>query len=130
MYEGEPIAGGGRVRFVPLDSHGEPADGKAAIGELALDGTFQLTTYEAKDGALIGEHRVEIVQNHVLKPAEYASDPAPRNGGAVPTPILVRASQLVPPEDRIPSIYSGPQSPLRAAVEFGQTAMQFDLIRQ
>jgi hypothetical protein len=39
----------------------EPAGGKAsAVGQIAPDGTFKLSTFGADDGAIPGQHRVAI----------------------------------------------------------------------
>lgn len=55
--DGSPLKGG-RVEF-----RIEPEEGKRinARGEIAVDGTFKLTTFSPNDGALAGEHEVVIV---------------------------------------------------------------------
>ena len=50
-YEGQPLPQG-RIGFYP-------DEGRPAYGEI-VEGKFQLTTIEAGDGALVGEHRVSI----------------------------------------------------------------------
>jgi hypothetical protein len=48
------VLGGYQISF-------EPADGKASsVGEIKADGTFDLTTFSAGDGALPGKNRVAI----------------------------------------------------------------------
>jgi hypothetical protein len=52
-YKGKPLEGG-TVRFEPEDG------GREAAGNIASDGTFELTTFQANDGAVAGTHRVAI----------------------------------------------------------------------
>src|SRR5262249_28384104 len=42
-----------------------PEAGRAAIGEIATDGTYTLTTFRPDDGALVGKHRVSIQATRV-----------------------------------------------------------------
>jgi hypothetical protein len=58
---------GGSVLFRPLSS-----DGKAAVGEIQPDGTFQMMTDSPGDGVLIGQYRV------VVAGQRGATDPALR----------------------------------------------------
>ncbi|NQV28402.1 MAG: hypothetical protein HQ518_28960 [Rhodopirellula sp.] len=47
----------------------ETLNGKTPItatGEIAPDGTFQLGTFEAKDGAIAGQHRVAVIADNVI----------------------------------------------------------------
>lgn len=37
-----------------------------ASGEIAADGTFQLGTYQPKDGAIAGEHRVAVISDYEI----------------------------------------------------------------
>ena len=37
-----------------------------ASGEIASDGTFELGTFQAKDGAIAGEHRVAVIADHEI----------------------------------------------------------------
>lgn len=52
---GEPVADA-QVAFVPV------GEGKAATGNTASDGTYELTTYTAGDGAAAGEYKVKITK--------------------------------------------------------------------
>ena len=63
---GKPVTQG-YVRFLP-------EAGRAAVGEIAPDGSYQLTTFEPGDGALVGKHKVTIEAKKVL-----SSDPVPQS---------------------------------------------------
>ncbi len=52
-----------------------------ATGEIASDGTFQLGTFQAKDGAIAGKHRVVVIANHVIGTGEERPE-------ALPPPLL------------------------------------------
>jgi hypothetical protein len=59
LIDGVPLSAG-KVLFAPI-AQGESNDaGKPAIGLLATDGSFTLTTYDDEDGAIVGEHWVTI----------------------------------------------------------------------
>jgi hypothetical protein len=115
-FEGKPMAGGGSIAFVPL---GDQA-GKTAGGEIAADGTYELTTYKPGDGSMAGEFRVVITQVTEREP-----DPT-RDGERPGTSITV-----VGKADRIPAVYSDAQnSPLTATVEAKSlNELNFDLKR-
>lgn len=105
-FEGKSMRGGGAISLVPIGNQA----GKTAGGEIAEDGSFQLTTYKPGDGSMAGEFRVVIHQS-VFKEPE-----ASRDGEKV-----AKAAEAVAPADRIPAIYSDPQnSPLKAKVEAGK----------
>lgn len=124
-FEGKPLPGGGSIRFVPVS-----LPGKEAGGVIAEDGSFEMQTYEEKDGAIPGEHRVEIFQNQILKPAVYPEiDPGEGEepGAVKPISPEVRIS----PKEKIPPIYSDAQSPLRATVDGTKSnEINFDLKRK
>lgn len=52
-YQGKPLEKG-TITFISDTGH-------LATGELQPDGTYELTTFEAGDGAVVGHHRVKIV---------------------------------------------------------------------
>lgn len=58
--EGEPLATG-KVIFSPVSG------GKLAFGAIQPDGTFQLTTESADDGAVAGQYRVMIASGGSAK---------------------------------------------------------------
>lgn len=122
-FEGKPLAGGGSIRFVPVSG-----PGKEAGGNIAADGTFRMQTYKENDGAIAGQHRVEIVQNQIVKAAVYpevkpTTDKEP--GPVEPISPEVRISA----QEEIPAVYGGPQSPLKATVESAKPEINFDLKR-
>jgi hypothetical protein len=53
----------GGVMFSPVAKGDSINPGRAAVGMIQPDGTYTLTTFEDKDGAIVGEHWVTIV-NH------------------------------------------------------------------
>jgi hypothetical protein len=71
--DGKPLSGA-RVMFAPIARAGSLEAGKPAVGRLATDGTFHLTTYSDGDGAVIGEHWVTIIKQ--------AADPDDPNAAA------------------------------------------------
>jgi hypothetical protein len=53
-YKGKPVEGG-HVVFTPSADKGG-ATGQSATGEIASDGTYELTTFNTGDGAILGQH--------------------------------------------------------------------------
>ncbi len=123
-FDGQPLVGGGRVLFVPIADSDDQPSRKAAIGIIAEDGTFQLGTYGQDDGAVLGEHRIEIRQNTVLTPAVYAAEAGPTGESVLLEPLVE-----IDAADRIPTIYAGEDSPLRMTVENGSNEFPIDLKR-
>lgn len=122
-FEDGPISGGGEIRFIP-------AQGKAAAGTIGSDGTYKLSTYGVDDGAILGEHRVEISQYLVLQEAKYASLPegATTEDEAASQPV--KEEVRVADEDLIPEVYDSVESPLRATVTVdGENVFDFTLER-
>ncbi len=108
VFEGQPMAGGGQILFVPLNED----HGRASTGEILPDGSFKLTTYKQGDGATLGEHRVEIWQDVVLEHAVYQYDRTDKGE----TEKLVSPEKRIPASSVIPTVYMGSGSPLRANV--------------
>jgi hypothetical protein len=80
-HNGAPVEGGS-VTFVPIASEDGPATtGKPASGEVKSDGTFTLSTYAQRDGALVGWHQVSYSPPSVALSAteagEHAEAPPP-----------------------------------------------------
>jgi hypothetical protein len=101
--DGKTMKGGGTIAFIPLGRQ----EGKAAGGEIAEDGSYQLTTYQPGDGSMAGEFRVVILQTTDKEP-EATPDGK----------IAAKATATVKLEDRIPHVYGdGQNSPLKAKVE-------------
>ncbi|MDX1946540.1 MAG: hypothetical protein SFU86_14155 [Pirellulaceae bacterium] len=109
-FEGQPLAGGGSIRFVPLDDQGRESG-----GEIGTDGTYFMRTLTENDGSFPGEYRVEITQNQVLQPAVRA--PVEITGdGEPPAAPVISPEVRVPANTVIPPIYSGASSPLRVTI--------------
>jgi hypothetical protein len=79
---GQPFSQG-RVMFAPIAQGGAKEVGKPAFGILASDGSFKLTTFEADDGAVVGEHWVTVIR---IEP-EGAPEPPPGPAGARKNPL-------------------------------------------
>ena len=52
-----------------------------ASGEIASDGTFQLGTFQPKDGAIAGQHRVAVI-------SDYEIGTGMERPGELPPPLL------------------------------------------
>jgi hypothetical protein len=98
--DGQPFTSG-RVMFAPAAAGEQRKTGKPAFGLLAADGSFELTTYEEGDGAVVGEHWVTLIR---LKPRGGlevdGEPPAPAPAAAVdfakvtyPTRVKVTAQE-------------------------------------
>jgi hypothetical protein len=107
-FDGRPMVGGGQIMFVPLREE----DGKASVGEIRPDGTFSLTTYQKGDGAVLGEHRVEVWQETIVSYAQYKYERSDKGEKQ----ILIAPEKKLAAADVIPAFYCGPESPLRYTV--------------
>lgn len=65
-HRGQGIPGAA-VMFAPLASE-SAVPGKPAIGITDAEGKFRLTTYAPGDGAVIGQHRVQIASENPDEP--------------------------------------------------------------
>jgi len=74
-YEGQPVKYG-QVMFVPDDSKG--TTGPVALSMINKDGTFDMSTEEAGDGVVVGQHKVGIVG---LDPTPIANSEPPKDEG-------------------------------------------------
>jgi hypothetical protein len=57
-YKGKPLTQGS-VLFTPVQGRGGET-GQVGVGQIESDGSFELTTFDTGDGALIGQHVVTI----------------------------------------------------------------------
>ncbi|WP_339734225.1 hypothetical protein [uncultured Gimesia sp.] len=57
--EGKPVTQGS-IAFTPITDGDRTMPGKPALSKINSDGTFQLTTYEQHDGAVVGKHKVSV----------------------------------------------------------------------
>ena len=58
-YKGKPLDAG-RVVFTPATGKGGET-GQDATGEIDSDGTYEMTTFNTGDGAILGQHIVTVV---------------------------------------------------------------------
>ena len=70
--DGQPMTFG-RVQFSPVAVEGQLEVGKSGFGYIQTDGSFQLTTYSEGDGAVVGKHRVFIINSSNDDQAKTAS---------------------------------------------------------
>ncbi len=68
-FDGNPVTNAS-VQFTPQGGSETSGSltGKSAAGDLDADGRFVLSTYAAKDGAIIGRHRVTVMANDPAQP--------------------------------------------------------------
>lgn len=106
LFDGQPMAGGGAISFVPLAAQ----KGKAAGGTIEPDGTFKMSTYGDGDGSMAGKFRVVITQSVWDEPfTDGTSDENPNTE--------IKPVEAVPENERIPQIYADPlNSPLTIEV--------------
>lgn len=117
IYKGEPVTKG-VVSFVPSGGPGAQT-GQPATGEIGSDGSYQLTTFEADDGAVLGEH-VVLVQAVEMDPSI--------EGGGMPIPDAQGRLNIKPPKHLVPEKYSKVEtSPLRFTVAEGSNTYDIEL---
>ncbi|MFO7905741.1 MAG: hypothetical protein ACQESR_01330 [Planctomycetota bacterium] len=131
---GEPVADA-QVAFVPV-GEGEGEDkGKTATGNTASDGTYELTTYSAGDGAAAGNYKVKITK--ISRPP--GGDAPPAESGDESVDLTEDESYAPPsagggepdwtPENLLPEKYADPdESGFTATVEpEGDNTFDFSL---
>jgi hypothetical protein len=89
--DGQPFTQG-KVMFAPVASGESRQAGRPAFSRLGADGSFALGTYEAEDGAVVGEHWVTVIY---IEPKDAVpAAPAPAfSRVAVPQKVTVVAGQ-------------------------------------
>jgi hypothetical protein len=104
-YQGKPLDAG-RVVFTPVAGKGGESD-QGASGEINSDGSYEMTTFNTGDGAVLGQHIVTVV---VQK-------------GEMPKPDANGHINYVLPKNATPAKYAtADKSPLRCtAVAEGMT---------
>jgi hypothetical protein len=101
-YQGQPVPKG-TVTF-------QPDGGRPAVGDIQPDGTYRLSTFGDKDGAVAGNHKVMIIAN-TGDPTKMPSTPG-----------------YVTPKDLIPKKYGDVKtSGLEIAVSKDKKDYDFDL---
>jgi hypothetical protein len=102
-YKGQPVPRG-TITF-------QPDSGQPATGEIQSDGSYRLGTFSASDGAVLGHHRVMIIDNT-----------------ADPTKIPGSSPGYVAPKDLVPRSYGQiDTSGLAVDVAKARTTYDFDL---
>lgn len=123
-YNGEPVTTG-TVTLIPVEGEKGGESDLPAIGEIDTDGSFELTTFDTGDGAVLGQHKVIVV-------AKPKPEGTPENdlfmGGVIPSQlpedIAKRAEESKP---LVPEKYSDPEkTPLRYTVK--PDGNQFDIV--
>jgi hypothetical protein len=106
--DGQPV-GQVLVVFIPEDPQGPQS-----TGITDAEGRFKLRCNNARSGAVIGPHRVTLVDGAVA-PGGRSRDDEPEEGAARPT-------------SRVPDVYSRvDKTPLRQAVSAGTQSVTIDI---
>ncbi|MCO6047457.1 hypothetical protein NG895_26435 [Aeoliella sp. ICT_H6.2] len=115
-FEGNKVAEG-TVTFYPTSG------GRPATGTIQPDGTFTLSTFDPKDGAMIGDHKVAIEARQLPKAPPAPTSLEEEIAGGSPVPVgKVTIKWLVPEK------YASAQtSELTATVNSGQNQIDFTL---
>ena len=118
-----PVVGTVTVDATPVESAQVlfmSAGGRPAAAQTDADGRFSLSTYEANDGAMIGEHSVTVTYRPTI--------PVPPAGEAPPGSVMPKP----PPmgwKSPVPEKYSDPSNPLiHLKVEPGENDFDLELI--
>lgn len=112
-HKGKPVEGA-TVQFVSVE------DPLPAVGTTDSNGTCSLTTYEANDGAIIGNNVVMIAKTEVDNDNVREVAPEDRDLiGVVPPPTL---KNLIPGKYALPG-----SSGLKEEVKDGENTFTFDL---
>jgi len=77
MYKGNPVDAG-HIVFTPAAGKGGET-GQSATGEISSDGSYEMTTFNAGDGAILGEHVVTVE----LRKAGEDALPKPKADGTI-----------------------------------------------
>ena len=110
-YNGKPLDGG-RVVFTPVAGKGGET-GQNATGEIDSDGTYELTTFNTGDGAILGQHVVTVVS---------------REKREIPKPDANSHIKYELPKSLTPAKYAtADKSPLRCTVVEGMTSFDIEL---
>jgi hypothetical protein len=108
-YQGKPLDGG-RVVFTPSGSKGGGSD-QGATGEISSDGSYEMTTYNTGDGAVLGQHIVTVLS---------------QKKGEMPQPDKYSQIKYELPKNATPAKYAtADKSPLRCTVVEG--GMEFNI---
>lgn len=114
-YNGKPVPRG-TVTFTPVaGAKGNPS-GMPAIGQIQSDGSYELTTFDTGDGAVLGQHSVTIT-SQTEAPEPMKTMPPPDEAIK-----YVKANRLLPEK------YSDPkETPLKYTVDAGENTIDIPL---
>jgi hypothetical protein len=111
-YKGKPVEAG-HIVFTPSGDKGG-ATGQNATGEIASDGTYDLTTFNTGDGAILGQHVVTVVVTE--------------KGYVMPKPKADSTIDYKLPKIESPKKYAtADKSPLRCTVVEGKQEFNIEL---
>jgi hypothetical protein len=112
-FDGKPVDKG-RVTFTPVSGDGI-SGGTSAMSPIESDGTYNLTTFDTGDGAIVGQHIVTVI----VPTEDIVALNKPRADGSIP---------YILPKELIPKKYTDPkQTPLRNTVVAGDNTLNIDL---
>lgn len=110
LYKGNPVA----WAAVTFMADGAP---RAGTGSTNGDGEFQLTTFDTNDGAVVGTHKVTVIQQ------------SPPTKPMSPGDLAANGPPPAPKEGLIPSKYADIKTtPLTKSVEAGPNNITIELI--
>ena len=110
-YQGKPVTSG-RVVFTPATGKGGDT-GQGASGEIDTDGSYDMTTFNTGDGAILGQHIVTVVI---------------REKKEMPKPDADSHIKYEVPKSLTPEKYAtADKSPLRCTVVEGGTEFNIEL---
>lgn len=113
-YKGEPVEGA-TITLVPQDPKG-----RGAVGKTDKSGKFQLTTFQAGDGALAGSYFVKISKTTSKSQLTEQQEQEYMAKGK-PLPPMIQ-------KDELPKKYKDEKtSGLKAEVKEGDKPLEFDL---
>lgn len=76
-YNGKPVDAG-HIVFTPVAGKGGET-GQSATGEIGEDGSYEMTTFNTGDGAILGQHTVTVE----LRPKGEDAYPKPKADGTI-----------------------------------------------
>ncbi|WP_422924401.1 hypothetical protein [Singulisphaera sp. PoT] len=121
-YKGKPLATG-MVVFSPLMGS-EGQTGQLATGMLGKDGSYELSTFDDGDGAVLGEHLITVKAVEKVR----TEKPNPKDTEQIRTPGPDGKLSYVFMKSLVPNKYANPNmSPLRFKVAPGQNQHDIEL---
>ncbi len=117
-YKGAPVASGLITFFLVEGKSGEA--GQPAISELGSDGSFELTTFDTGDGAVLGQHKAVVVAKST------GGEPIPE--GMIPSQLPQDLKKYEGPKPLVPEKYmSADKTPLKYTVRPGDNNFTIEL---